>query len=50
MFLGGQTVLSFSVVLEREPWFLLLAERGRERPSNLDVHTTMHSGATVDDS
>jgi hypothetical protein len=50
MFLGGQTVLSFAAVLEREPWFLLLAERGRERPSNLDVHTTMHSGATVDGS
>jgi hypothetical protein len=50
MVLGGQTVLSFAAVLEREPWFFLLAERGQERPSNLDVHTTMHSGATVHDS
>jgi hypothetical protein len=50
MFLGSQTVLSFAAVLEREPWFLLLAERGWEYPSNLDVHMTMHSCATVDDS
>ena len=28
---------SYLVVLEREPWFILLAETGRERPSNLLV-------------
>ena len=28
---------SYLVVLEREPWFISLAETGRERPSNLLV-------------